>query len=181
MYGAIGDTVQFSVVASGTNISYQWQFYNGTKWANSTVSGNKTDTITLEVTEARYAYSYHCNITDGYGRQLTSANVVIASSAGDVRPRANPDVYGGIINVPFGQTIYGGTLDVMTGVLTVTHWGHIFNGTETLTWFSDAHLSLRWDFPTGYEASASGTQTVRIPYSSHYPAGTTSQYTEKYI
>ena len=29
--------------------------------------------------------------------------------------------FGKLINIPFGQTVYGGTLDVLTGLLTVTH------------------------------------------------------------
>ena len=36
--------------------------------------------------------------------------------------------------ISFGQTVYGGTLDVLTGVLTVTHGMRVLNGTET--WYA---------------------------------------------
>lgn len=35
------------------------------------------------------------------------------------------------IHVPLGQTVYGGTLDVVTGVLTVTHKAESFDGTKS--------------------------------------------------
>ncbi len=77
-------------------------------------------------------------------------------------------------------TLYGGTLNVLTGVLTVTHWGHTFDGTEEFTYYSSNHFSLNWFFPSGYGIATSGEQTERIPYSSHYPVGTSSQYSTKY-
>lgn len=70
--GAVGETASFTVEATGTSLTYQWEWYNGTKWENTTVSGNKTDTITMTITEARYAYRYRCKITDKFGDVIVS-------------------------------------------------------------------------------------------------------------
>lgn len=62
--------------------------------------------------------------------------------------------------------IFQGTLDVLTGVLTVTLWGHTFDGTESFSWYNASHYSLYY-IPQ-FSALTSGLQSYRIPYSSHY-------------
>lgn len=66
-------------------------------------------------------------------------------------------------------TVYGGTLDVINGVLTVDSWGHVFDGTESIDAYSN--VTARWGIPSDYSGlpSGAGTQSYRIPYSSHYP------------
>lgn len=67
-YGAIGDSVSFTVVAIGdAAVSYQWQYSydNGVHWANSPATGNRTPSLTLEITEARLGYLYRVNVTVG--------------------------------------------------------------------------------------------------------------------
>ena len=64
--GELGAEASFHVEATGTELTYQWQYSsNGTKWYNSTLTGNKTDTLSMEFTEARLAYQYRCKITQG--------------------------------------------------------------------------------------------------------------------
>ena len=69
----VGDTVQFSVEATGKGLTYQWQnsLYK-TTWNNSGLSGNATSTITVDVTEARFGYYWRCVITDANGDVLIS-------------------------------------------------------------------------------------------------------------
>ena len=50
-----------------------------------------------------------------------------------------------VYNVSFGSsagTVYGGTLDVTTGMLTVTHIGRSYDGTENWTWYASSNSVL---------------------------------------
>lgn len=62
--GAVDDRATFTVVANNVK-GYQWQVRDiaGGTWANSGSTGNKTDTLSLTVTSARYNYRYRCVIT----------------------------------------------------------------------------------------------------------------------
>ena len=82
--GVVGDTVEFSVVATGINLSYQWQYrtIGATKWYSSTMTGNKTDTLTMEFTEARLKYEFRCEITDKFGDTVFSDTVHLVKTEG---------------------------------------------------------------------------------------------------
>lgn len=68
----------------------------------------------------------------------------------------------------FPQTIYGGTLDWVTGLLTVTHGGHTFDGTEQITRYNDRFISQMLDSViNSYE-----TDVV----CSHYPVASSGDY-----
>ena len=73
----VGETVTFKVAATGTGLTYQWQWRKNSSstWASTTVSGNKTATITVPATAARNGYQYRCKITD------TNGNVIYSSTA----------------------------------------------------------------------------------------------------
>ena len=75
----VGNTATFKVVATGKSLTYQWQWRNGASgtWANTTVSGNKTATISVPVTTARNGYQYRCKITDSAGNVVYSYAVVL--------------------------------------------------------------------------------------------------------
>ena len=63
--GDLGVTASFTVEAYNVKTNgYQWQYTpNGTTWYTTTVEGNKTETISMEITSARYDYQYRCKIT----------------------------------------------------------------------------------------------------------------------
>ena len=65
--GELGDTATFTVEATGTDLTYQWQYktLSGTKWYNSTMSGSQTDTLSMELTQARLKYEFRCVVTQG--------------------------------------------------------------------------------------------------------------------
>lgn len=68
----------------------------------------------------------------------------------------------------FPQTIYGGTLDWVTGLLTVTHSGHTFDGTEQITRYNNRFISQMLDSViNSYE-----TDVV----CSHYPVASSGDY-----
>ncbi|MDY2627964.1 MAG: immunoglobulin domain-containing protein [Lachnospiraceae bacterium] len=72
--GAVGETAVFTVEATGTNLSYQWQYQNaGTSvWKASGQSGNKTSTLNVPITAARDGQKYRCVVKDGNGNTVTS-------------------------------------------------------------------------------------------------------------
>ncbi|MBR5451726.1 MAG: leucine-rich repeat protein [Clostridia bacterium] len=70
---AAGDSVQFSVTASGIGIKYQWQVKApGGSWKNSATKGNKTKTITVSASDSKNGYLYRCVVTDVAGNKVTS-------------------------------------------------------------------------------------------------------------
>lgn len=74
------DTVHISVKVSGAvseGVTYQWYWYNGTDWVQTTVSGNRTDTITMEATASRNGYRYRCNLTFTNGMTVTTNAVTL--------------------------------------------------------------------------------------------------------
>lgn len=75
--GEIGETCVFHVEAEGDDLSYQWEFHNGTRWYTTSVSGNRTPTITMEITQARFEFMYRCVITNGDGYSIISDAVRI--------------------------------------------------------------------------------------------------------
>ncbi len=83
--GEAGIDATFTVVAEGNELTYQWQYLNvgATNWRNSSQSGNKTDTLTIPITEARNGQQYRCVITDADGNTITSdaATLIVAGSA----------------------------------------------------------------------------------------------------
>lgn len=84
-------------------------------------------------------YSNICPIT-GH----SSVNVIVSTST-------NP-LDGTITNIPLGQTVYGGTLDVVRGVLTV-EWVSVDMGTLTYQLHSNTSVRQGWQI-VGYNSFA---------------------------
>jgi hypothetical protein len=70
--GKVGETAKFTVAASGTNLTYQWQFYSSTGWQNSGMTGAKTASISVPITDARNGQQYRCIVTSANGTSATS-------------------------------------------------------------------------------------------------------------
>ena len=71
---AVGKTAKFTVTATGAGLTYQWYYKtpNGS-WTKSTLTGNKTATLSVPVTAARNGYQYKCLIKDANGAKTYSA------------------------------------------------------------------------------------------------------------
>ena len=82
----VGETATFKVVATGTGLTYQWQWRKNASstWASTTVSGNKTATITVPATAARNGYQYRCKITDANGKIVYSNAATLTVKSGPV-------------------------------------------------------------------------------------------------
>jgi len=67
-------SVSFHVVASGSNLSYQWQrmLPTGSVWENTTLSGNTTDTLSFKVLGQYDGWQFRCAVTDGNNKTVYS-------------------------------------------------------------------------------------------------------------
>ncbi len=70
-------TVSFTVVATGSDLTYQWQYLSSgaTTWHNCTPvtsTGCYTDTVSLKALVTRDGSQYRCVVTNGDGETLTS-------------------------------------------------------------------------------------------------------------
>jgi hypothetical protein len=72
---AVDSTATFTVAASGTGLSYQWQVSTdgGSSWSNSPATGNKTKTLTVPATADRSGYKYRCIVKNSGGSATSSA------------------------------------------------------------------------------------------------------------
>ena len=67
--GPVGSKVTFSVVAQGTGLSYQWQYYSGGAWKNF---GTNKSTVSLTVSNSHNGMKYRCIVKDLSGKSVTS-------------------------------------------------------------------------------------------------------------
>ena len=86
-------TASFTVKASGTGLSYQWQFFStdGKTWSNTKMSGYNTATLQVQALSYRNNYYYRCVITDAQGNSVTTngAKLIIGASA-EIRITTQP-------------------------------------------------------------------------------------------
>ena len=82
--GPIGETAAFTVAVNREDVTYQWQYWTGSKWSNTSIVGNKTATLTPAIIMTRNGYSYRCIITTKDGSQSVTSEagalIVVASS-----------------------------------------------------------------------------------------------------
>ena len=78
--GSMDDVARFSVLAGGTNLSYQWQMssdgINDWETIQSTVTATKAR-LNLKVTSATAGKYYRCQLTNNDGKILTSRKTVL--------------------------------------------------------------------------------------------------------
>jgi hypothetical protein len=77
---AAGGNVTFKVVATGAT-AYQWQYStnNGTTWAASGASGNKTATLSFTAAAAHDGFLVRCVVTGG-GKTVVSSTAKLTVS-----------------------------------------------------------------------------------------------------
>ena len=86
-----GKTASFTVGASGSGLSYQWQASNngGKSWANSGLTGNKTSTLQVAADKGRDGYQFRCIVTDRKGKSVTSTAATLRV-IGEVKVTSQP-------------------------------------------------------------------------------------------
>ena len=66
-----GNTAKFTVSATGSGLTYQWQYKTSSgTWKNTTLTGAKTATLSVKGTSARNGMQYRCKITDSAGNVI---------------------------------------------------------------------------------------------------------------
>lgn len=72
-------TVYFSVIATGTDLAYQWYVSStgGASWAISSASGNKTYRLAVSSPQDRDGYMYRCNLVDVYGNTVMTRSATL--------------------------------------------------------------------------------------------------------
>lgn len=77
--GAVGETAQFTVQASGIGLTYKWQYCNAgsNTWRGSSMPGNGTYSISVPITAARDGQKYRCIITGEDGRSIITDEAVL--------------------------------------------------------------------------------------------------------
>jgi hypothetical protein len=70
-----GGNTTFTVAASGSGLSYQWQVSTdgGSTWSDSPATGNKTASLTIPVTASRSGYKYRCIVKNSGGSVISYA------------------------------------------------------------------------------------------------------------
>ena len=78
-YGAVGENAVFKVEATGTGLTYRWQYKKaGTGiWRVSRDDGYDTSTLNVPITKSRNGQKYRCIITDENKNSLTSNEAVL--------------------------------------------------------------------------------------------------------
>ena len=83
---AKGKRVSFNVVATGENLSYQWQYLRvgSTNWANSGLSSAKSSILSFTMSSGYDGLKFRCIITDVAGNTTTSDEVSATMIVGPV-------------------------------------------------------------------------------------------------
>ena len=69
-----GTTAKFTVKASGaTAYQWYWRKNSSASWAKSTLSGNKSATLSVKATAARDGYQYRCRVSNANGYVYSKA------------------------------------------------------------------------------------------------------------
>jgi len=142
-----GSNTTFSVTASGTSLSYQWEVHNGSSWSNVTNTGIYTGatTATLTLTGASSAvnsYQYRCVVTGSVSPTATSNAATLTvntAPAISTHPFNNTICSGG--NTTFSVGATGSSLTYQWQVHNGSSWSNVTN-TGIYTGATTATLTL---------------------------------------
>lgn len=129
-YVSLGEYANFSVVAQGTGLTFQWQYLNNTvnKWTNSGLTGSKTSQVSVECTEKRNGQKYRCIITDASGNQIVSdaATLYLVDTNVEVMPPLDSE--------PPSSPVTGNFVNLMTAVISFMQYEFDFGGFSFSYW-----------------------------------------------
>ena len=128
-----GANTSFSVTATGTAITYQWQVHNGTSWSNVTnggiYSGATTNTLALTAaTTAVNTFQYRCVVSGTCTPAATSNAATLTVNTVPVittQPQADTICVNG--NATFKLTATGSSLTYQWQVHNGTSWSNVTN------------------------------------------------------
>ncbi len=73
----IGATAKFTVQATGTNVTYQWQYNKGDGWVNSNGTGAKTATLSITAKATYNNWKYRCLVKDDTTPETPSSEATL--------------------------------------------------------------------------------------------------------
>ena len=84
-----GDTVKFTVKATGSSLKYQWQYRKSSSdsWTNVSAASGKKATYSMTAATRHNGYQYRCVISNSYGKVISKV-VTLKVSAVTVHYRA---------------------------------------------------------------------------------------------
>ena len=125
----IGKTVTFSaettIEATPTNLRAR-AYINGRGTDGNTATPNATSTTSVTATPVTDDDYIHITFGSGGSDSVTLRNVQIEEGSAVT----DYEQFGTPVIISLGQTVYGAHIDVLNGVLTVTHQAKTFDGTE---------------------------------------------------
>ena len=86
--GIVGETAEFTVEATGKDLTYQWEYCNAgsSKWRTSSMEGSDTATIKVPMGTWRDGQKYRCVVKDAAGNTVTSKAAVMTVGKADTAP-----------------------------------------------------------------------------------------------
>ena len=105
-----GQTAKYTVSASGTWLTYQWQISkdNGSTWQNATYTGSKTKEMTVKTTASMDGWLLRCVVTDANGLSTATSGGKITISKITKQPTTQYAAPG--MTVTFSVTAQGSNL-----------------------------------------------------------------------
>ena len=145
---AEGTPVSLSVSATGTDLSYEWQYLKkgASTWKKSTASGCATDTVTFKMASAHDGMQFRCVVTDDNGLSVTSDSAylsVIQVPVIDVQPQSQESVLG--VPVMVSVSARGNGLTYQWQYLRPGKTSWVNSGLSTAT-----SSTLKFTMSTGY-------------------------------
>lgn len=145
-----GQIATFSVVATGSNLTYQWQqSTDGSTWTN--IDGANSATYTIEnTTTGMNGYQYCCVVKDGNSNSVTSQAATLTVTAATV------PVTGVTLNKT-STSLYVGDTETLTPTITPDNATN-----KNLTWSSDDTSVATVDASGLVTAVSAGTATITV-------------------
>ena len=192
------DSVDFTVIAVGGSLKYQWYYRTSStgEWKKSSGTGATTKTLSVEAKSYRSGYQYRCRVSNDAGYRYSSAATltVLAKPAVTTQPKSQSAAEGKTVKFTVAAT--GGSLKYQwyyrtsstgewkkssgTGATTKTL------SVEAKSYRSGYQYRCRVSNTKGYKYSSAATLTVVAkpsittqPSSKTVSAGTTVKFTVK--
>ena len=130
-------TAEFTVVATGEELTYQWQVKIGTRdWQNTSLNGAQTATLSFTANGGYFGRQYRCVITDKNGNSVTSDAATLIK---EFSIKLNDVIYKKETDDTLYVASYTGTAASLTIPTTVENMTVVaigekaFEGNETIT------------------------------------------------
>ena len=109
---ADGTTATFTIAASGSGLSYQWQYRKSASgsWTNSTASSGTTASFKVNARTAINGYQYRCKVTNGAGSVYSSVVTLTVSDKPIITTQPTDVTAADGTTVTFTVAATGGTL-----------------------------------------------------------------------